>query len=96
MIKRELIEKLAQVEGISPKTAELAVNVTFESMARTLSRGERIEIRGFGSFKVKEYGEYKGRNPKSRESINVSSKKLPLFRLSKGLKERVNRSEGKS
>ena len=93
MTKSELIEALAKAEGITLKSAEVAVNVTFQSMEQSLIRSDRLEIRGFGSFKVKEYEGYKGRNPKTGELIEVSSKKLPFFKVGKELKERVNAAE---
>ena len=90
MTKSELIEALAKAEGITLKAAEAAVNVTFQSMENALIRSDRLEIRGFGSFKVKNYEGYKGRNPKTGELIEVQSKKLPFFKVGKELKERVN------
>ncbi|MDR3554097.1 MAG: integration host factor subunit beta [Syntrophobacteraceae bacterium] len=93
MTKSELIEALAKAEGITLKAAEIAVNVTFQSMEQALVRSDRLEIRGFGSFKVKEYEGYKGRNPKTGALIEVSSKKLPFFKVGKELKERVNGEE---
>lgn len=90
MNKSELIEKLAKAEGITMKAAETAVNVTFESMVKTLEQVGRVEIRGFGSFKVKDYEGYKGRNPKTGKLIKVEAKKLPFFKVGKGLKERVD------
>lgn len=93
MTKSELIETLAKAEGITLKAAETAVNVTFQSMEQALIRSDRLEIRGFGSFKVKDYEGYKGRNPKTGELIEVSSKKLPFFKVGKELKERVNGDE---
>lgn len=90
MTKSQLIEALAKAEGITLKAAEAAVNVTFQSMEQALIRGDRLEIRGFGSFKVKEYTGYKGRNPKTGELIEVKSKKLPFFKVGKEMKERVN------
>jgi len=90
MTKSELIEALAKAEGITLKSAETAVNVTFQSMEQSLVNSDRLEIRGFGSFKVKEYEGYKGRNPKTGALIEVSSKKLPFFKVGKELKERVN------
>lgn len=90
MTKSQLIEALAKAEGITLKAAETAVNVTFQSMEQSLIKGDRLEIRGFGSFKVKEYEGYKGRNPKTGELIEVKSKKLPFFKVGKELKERVN------
>ena len=93
MTKSELIEALAKAEGITLKAAEIAVNVTFQSMEQALVRSDRLEIRGFGSFKVKDYDGYKGRNPKTGALIEVSSKKLPFFKVGKELKERVNAME---
>ena len=90
MTKSQLIEALAKAEGITLKAAEAAVNVTFQSMEQSLIRGDRLEIRGFGSFKVKDYDGYKGRNPKTGELIEVRSKRLPFFKVGKELKERVN------
>ncbi|OIP90960.1 MAG: integration host factor subunit beta [Syntrophobacteraceae bacterium CG2_30_61_12] len=91
MTKSQLIEELARAEGITLKAAELAVNVTFESMETALIAEDRVEIRGFGSFKVKAYDGYKGRNPKTGELIEVRPKRLPFFKVGKELKERVDR-----
>lgn len=90
MTKSELIEALAKAEGITLKSAEIAINVTFQSMEQALVNSDRLEIRGFGSFKVKDYEGYKGRNPKTGDLIEVASKKLPFFKVGKELKERVN------
>ena len=90
MTKSQLIEALARAEGITLKAAETAVNVTFQSMEQALVRSDRLEIRGFGSFKVKNYDGYKGRNPKTGELIEVEFKKLPFFKVGKELRERVN------
>ena len=90
MTKTELIEALAKAEGITLKAAEITVNSTFKIMADALSSSDRIEIRNFGSFKVKDYPSYDGRNPKTGEKIRVEPKKLPFFKLSKDLHRRVN------
>jgi len=92
MTKSQLIEALAKAEGITLKAAETAVNVTFENMEKALIQGDRVEMRGFGSFKVKQYDGYKGRNPKTGELIEVNPKKLPFFKVGKELKERVDSS----
>lgn len=89
MNKSELIEALAAREGLSFKRAEEIVNTIFDSMTNALVVGDRIEIRGFGSFVVKEYKAYTGRNPKTGDSIAVNPKKLPFFKVGKELKERV-------
>jgi integration host factor subunit beta len=89
MNKSELIEALAVKKGLTYKKAEDIINTIFESMTNALLTGNRIEIRGFGSFVVKEYQSYTGRNPKTGESISVKSKKLPFFKVGKELKEKV-------
>jgi integration host factor subunit beta len=66
------------------------VNVVFDSMSDSLAKGDRVEIRGFGSFKVKSYDSYQGRNPKTGEIIQVKQKKLPYFKVGKEMKERVD------
>lgn len=89
MNKSELIELLSLKRGISLKKSEDVVNTIFDSMAAAMMSGDRIEIRGFGSFVINEYKSYTGRNPKTGESINVKPKKLPFFKVGKELKERV-------
>jgi integration host factor subunit beta len=89
MNKSELIEVLSQKKGISFKKAEEIINTIFESMTNAMLSGDRIEIRGFGSFVINEYKSYTGRNPKTGESIDVKPKKLPFFKVGKELKERV-------
>jgi integration host factor subunit beta len=91
MNKSELVEALANENGLTYKRAEEIVNLIFDSMADTLSDGGRIEIRGFGSFVVKDYKSYMGRNPKTGEIIKVRPKRLPFFKVGKELRERVNR-----
>ena len=90
MNKSELIESLAAKKTLSFKKAEEVVNTVFASMTDALLSGDRIEIRGFGSFVVKEYDAYTGRNPKTGESISVKAKKLPFFKGGKELKEKVS------
>jgi integration host factor subunit beta len=90
MNKSELVEALSNVKGLSYKNSESIVNLIFDSMAETLIRGDRIEIRGFGSFVVKDYKPYTGRNPKTGELINVQAKKLPFFKVGKELREMVD------
>lgn len=90
MNKSELIEKLAERSGISVAQAEEVVNLIYRRMRDTMVSEGRIEIRGFGSFVVKKYGSYQGRNPKTGERIAVPPKKLPFFKVGKELKERVD------
>jgi integration host factor subunit beta len=91
MTRRELIAAVAAAEGLSIKEAELAVKTVFGNMERALTEEDRIEIRGFGSFKVKSYQGYQGRNPRTGDSIQVKDKKLPFFKVGRELKERVNK-----
>jgi integration host factor subunit beta len=90
MNKSELIEALAQQKDFSFKKSEEIINTIFDSMSSALEEGERIEIRGFGSFVVKDYKPYTGRNPKTGEPIKVKPKRLPFFKVGKELKEKVD------
>ena len=90
MNKSELVEKLAERAKITKKRAEQVVNLVFDQMTAALKRGERIEIRGFGSFTSKSYDAYTGRNPRTGETIHVPAKRLPFFKVGKELKERVD------
>ena len=94
MNKSELVEKLADRAKITKKRAEQVVNLVFEQMTEALRRGDRIEIRGFGSFTSKGYDAYTGRNPRTGETIHVPAKRLPFFKVGKELKERVDYPPG--
>ncbi|RMF15723.1 MAG: integration host factor subunit beta [Candidatus Dadabacteria bacterium] len=83
MKKSDLVTALADEMGISKRMAKEAVDLFFEMMTRSLERGERIEIRGFGSFRVHRYNGYRGRNPRTGETVDVLPKRLPLFRQSR-------------
>lgn len=90
MTKSELAQALVEKRGLSLKVAEAVVNLVFDTMVEAMRRGERIEIRGFGSFVVKQYGAYEGRNPKTGEKIYVPAKRSPFFKVGKELRERVD------
>ena len=90
MDKLKLIAMLKDECRISKKEAAMITDLFFESMSEALARGERVEIRGFCSFYVKEYKSYQGRNPKTGESVQIAPKKLPFFKCGKELKERVD------
>jgi integration host factor subunit beta len=90
MIKSEMIQKLFEATKIPRKAAELAVNTIFDTMTDALSKSEGIEIRGFGSFKVREYRGREGRNPKTGRIIKVAPKRRPFFKVGKDLKEKVD------
>ena len=92
MTKGELIDMVASQDGFSLKTAEIVVNTIFDSMAEALRKGERVEIRGFGSFEVREYNGYRGRNPKTGAEVQVRAKRAPFFKTGKELRQRVDLS----
>lgn len=89
MTRSDLIEKLAVEKNISITVAEKVITEIFKSMADALISGGRVEIRGFGSFEVREYDGRTARNPKSGEKIKVAAKKRPFFKTGKDLKERI-------
>jgi integration host factor subunit beta len=90
MNKSDLITALAVKESMTEKMAMEAVNLVFGGFENTLKNGGRIEIRGFGSFVVREYKAYKGRNPKTGKNIEVKPKRLPFFKVGRELKKRVD------
>jgi len=90
MKKSDLIATVAAKAKITNKAAEDVVNIIFQTMKQALIRGERIELRGLGSFSVKKYGAYIGRNPKTGGQINVKEKRLPVFKTGKDLQRRIN------
>jgi len=89
MNRSQLIESLATKTDIPYKRAEEIISVVFGAMTEAMVKNERIEIRGLGSFVIKEYDTYIGRNPKTGEPISVRPKKLPFFKVGKELKEMV-------
>ncbi|MDI9570210.1 MAG: HU family DNA-binding protein [Pseudomonadota bacterium] len=91
MNKSGLIEALSRKENITEKKAVEVVNLIFKGFTEELKKGGRIEIRGLGSFVVRDYEAYTGRNPKTGKNIEVSPKKLPFFKVGKELKEKVDR-----
>ncbi|MGC9324324.1 MAG: HU family DNA-binding protein [Desulfomonilia bacterium] len=90
MNKSELIEELSIRMALHPKKAELLVNTILNSMINAMKHNRRIEIRGFGSFVMRDYKPYIGRNPKSGEKIKVKEKILPFFKAGKDMRDRVN------
>ena len=90
MNKSGLIESLSKKEGLTEKRAIDVVNLIFKGFTDELKKGGRIEIRGLGSFVVRDYQAYTGRNPKTGRNIQVAPKKLPFFKVGKELKERVD------
>ena len=90
MNKSDLMNRLAEEKGFPLSTAREIVDIFFEDMTQALIKGDRVELRGFGSFMVKAYRGYTGRNPKTGEKTEVKSKRLPFFKVGKGLRERVD------
>lgn len=91
MNRSELVKVLAEKSKIPLEEAELVVSTMETNMKETLLAGGRVEIRGFGSFKVKDYPGYTGRNPRTGEEVAVSAKRLPLFRAGKELRDYMNK-----
>jgi integration host factor subunit beta len=92
MNKSDLIGAVAKETTLPMRKSEEIVNLVFETMSKALVDGDRIEIRGFGSFMVKDYDGYTGRNPKTGAEITVTRKRLPFFKAGKELKEKVDGS----
>ena len=91
MTKADLIEEVSAVSRLSKKSSELVVNTFFDSIVESLRRSEKIELRGFGSFKLRQRCARVGRNPKTGERVDVPAKVVPYFRPGKDLRELVNR-----
>ena len=96
MTKSELIEVLAQRREITRNQAEQVVNCVFSAMTSALEHGEGIEIRGFGSFTVRDYKSYEGRNPRTGQPVSVPKKRLPFFKVGKELKELINKDSART
>ena len=90
MNKSELIDAISQELNLPLREASSITNTILDTMIDAMANGDSIEIRGFGSFVVKEYNTYYGRNPKTGQKIEVPPKKLPFFKVGKELKDRVN------
>ncbi len=90
MNKSDLIATLTKKEKLTEKNAAEIINLIFDGLTDTLKKGGRIEIRGLGSFCVREYGAYTGRNPRTGKDVKVKPKRLPFFRAGKELKKRVD------
>ncbi len=90
MTKAELVEDVARAAELTKKDAERLVELVFESIIETLYQGEKIELRGFGSFRVRERGARRGRNPKTGDPVDIPAKRVPYFKPGKELKELIN------
>ena len=94
MTKSDLIAAIADRTTITRSRAEAVVNCVFDAMTDALKNGEGIEIRGFGSFTVRQYGAFNGRNPRTGQSVRVAGKRLPFFKVGKEMREMVNGGGG--
>ncbi len=90
MNKLDIIKKLNKEIDFTKNEATIVLDTFFNEMASALSKGDRVEIRGLGSFHVRKYKPYTGRNPKTGEKVKIKPKKLPFFKCGKDLKDRVN------
>ena len=93
MTKAELVEKVASTIKLSQKETEVIVGIILQSITESLSAGDKVELRGFGSFRIRERKSRIGRNPKSGELVEVPAKKVPFFKAGKELRERVDEHE---
>src|SRR2546423_13931228 len=94
MTKAELVDEVARVVQLTKKQAETIVNIVFDSIVDSLRSGQKIELRGFGSFRLRSRKSRTGRNPKTGEKVEVPSKKIPYFKPGKELKELINKAMG--
>ncbi len=92
MTKAELVDEVARVVQLTKKQAETIVNIVFDSIVESLRAGQKIELRGFGSFRLRSRKSRTGRNPKTGEKVEVPSKKIPYFKPGKELKELINKT----
>jgi len=92
MTKAELVEEVSRVSDLTKKHSEVIVDTVFKSIITALQRGEKIELRGFGSFRLRRREPRKGRNPKTGDKVDVPPKKVPYFKPGKELKELINRA----
>ena len=89
MNKTELIAAVAEKTGLTKKDAERVVSATFETITATLEKGEKVQVFGFGNFEVKAREARVGRNPRTKETIEIPASKLPTFKASKALKDAI-------
>jgi integration host factor subunit beta len=90
MTKAQLIDEVARVADLSRKHAELIIDIFFQSIINALERGEKIELRGFGSFRIRQRNARQGRNPKTGDTVSVPAKRIPYFKPGRELKELLN------
>ena len=90
LTKADLVDEVAKLSNLTKKETELIVNTIFDSVSLALARVEKVELRGFGSFRVRRRNSRRGRNPKTGSTVSVPEKRVPFFKVGKRLKELVN------
>lgn len=90
MTKADLIEEVARQSNLTKKETELIVTTVFDNIAQAMTKGDKVELRGFGSFRIRHRNARKGRNPKTGSSVSVPEKRVPFFKVGKQLRELVN------
>jgi integration host factor subunit beta len=96
MTKAELVEDVSRVADLNRKEAELVVDTVFQSVIDALHRGEKVELRGFGSFRLRQRDSRRGRNPKTGDAVDVPPKSVPYFKPGKELRDLINHDRGET
>ncbi len=91
MTKAELVDKVADKVNLTKKQTEIIVNILFNSITEALSDGDKVELRGFGSFRIRDRNPREGRNPKTGDTVHIPAKKVPFFKAGKELREMVDK-----
>ena len=94
MTKADLIDEVSKIANLTKKETETIVNTVFDNITDALSKGDKVELRGFGSFRIRHRNSRKGRNPKTGDKVDVPPKKVPYFKPGKELKELINQEPG--
>src|SRR5215470_13560496 len=94
MTKADLVEEVARVTELTRKDSEVIVDTMFESVIKALRAGDKLEVRGFGSFRVRQRNARIGRNPKTGDKVEVPAKRVPYFKPSKEMKDLINNESG--
>ena len=90
MTKAELVDQVADKVDLTKKQTEVIVNILFQSITEALSQGDKVELRGFGSFRIRDRNPREGRNPKTGDAVHIPAKKVPFFKAGKELREMVD------
>jgi integration host factor subunit beta len=91
MTKAELVDQVADKVDLTKKQTEVIVNILFNSITEALSQGDKVELRGFGSFRIRSRNPREGRNPKTGDAVHIPAKRVPFFKAGKELREMVDK-----